>query len=96
MVRYFRKLSKKRISVVDDFGYIASAIGLIMTIPQVLTIWVDKKTDGVSAITWISYSILGIFWIYYGIVHKAKPIIFGNIVGLLLNIAVVVGLLLIR
>ncbi|MBP7118634.1 hypothetical protein KBA63_00975 [Candidatus Woesebacteria bacterium] len=87
---------KKRIVVVEEVSYIAVALGIIMTVPQIMTIWIEKKVDGVSIVTWISYSLLTVFWIYYGVLHKEKPIIIGNILGLLVNIAIVTGVLLFR
>lgn len=96
MAHYFKKPSKKRIAVVDDLSYLAVAVGIIMTLPQVLKIWIEKTGEGVSVITWVSYTLLGVFWIYYGIIHKEKPIIVGNILGLLLNLAVVIGLFVVK
>ena len=87
---------KKRIAIVEKVSYIAVALGIIMTVPQIMTIWIEKKVDGVSIVTWVSYSLLTVFWIYYGVLHKEKPIIIGNVLGLLVNIAIVTGVLLFR
>jgi uncharacterized protein with PQ loop repeat len=88
-----RKPTKKRIAIIDDLSYVAIFAGIFMTLPQVLKIWVEKESDGVSVTTWVSYTVLGVFWVYYGLVHNEKPIIVGNVLGLLLNVAIVVGLL---
>lgn len=101
MAHYFHRpphtrITKKKIAIVDDFSYIAIVAGIVMTLPQVLVIWVDRKVDGVSLATWVSYSILTVFWIYYGIVHREKPIIVGNVLGLILNIAIVIGVLIVK
>ncbi len=96
MVHFVKKSSKKRIAIIDDLSYVAIFAGLFMTIPQVLKIWIEKESAGVSVTTWVSYTILGVFWVYYGLIHKEKPIIVGNVLGLLLNVAVVVGLLMVK
>lgn len=96
MVHFMRKPTKKRIAIIDDLSYVAIFAGLFMTIPQVLKIWIEKESAGVSVTTWVSYTILGVFWVYYGLIHKEKPIIVGNFLGLLLNVAVVVGIILVK
>lgn len=92
----FYKSKKKRMAFLDDLGYVAVIMGIVMTIPQILTIWVERKVEGVSVVTWVSYSILTMFWIYYGLAHKEKPIIIGNALGLVVNIAIVIGILYLR
>jgi uncharacterized protein with PQ loop repeat len=96
MAHLFYKSKKKRLAILDDLGYVAVIMGIVMTIPQILTIWVERKVDGVSVTTWVSYSVLTVFWIYYGLAHKEKPIIIGNVLGLVVNIAIVVGVLYLR
>jgi len=65
--------------------------GPLMTLPQVLKIWMYQDASGVSLITWIAYLIMAFFWLGYGIVYKSKPIIIGNITFLIMKFAVVVG-----
>ncbi|MBU0894558.1 MAG: hypothetical protein KKF48_02890 [Nanoarchaeota archaeon] len=85
---------KKLISWVDKAIYFAGAIALIMTIPQVLKIWIDQNPAGVSLTTWGTYFILHFFWISYAVLHKAKPLIIVYSAGLLINALIVVGLIL--
>jgi uncharacterized protein with PQ loop repeat len=70
------KLSKKELNkVADNAVYVAGFFGLIMTLPQIFKIWFEKNASGVSIISWMSYTIVGLIWIGYGFVHKEKPII---------------------
>jgi len=62
-----------------------------MTIPQALTIWLNQTASGVSLLSWLAYTIVGIFWINYGIVHKAKPIIMIYSTWTIMNLMVVIG-----
>jgi len=64
-----------------------------MTIPQIYDIWITKRPS-VNAITWTSYLLIGMVWLFYGIVHKEKPIIFSNILGIITTGLVVLGAML--
>ena len=77
--------------VLDKTIYIIGIIGPIMTIPQLIKIWVEKNASGVSAISWCAYLITAIFWLIYGIAHKEKPIIFTNILWIILEAIIIVG-----
>ena len=61
--------------VMDKMIYFVGVAGPIMTLPQLFKIWVEKNAAGISVISWITYLVLGIFWLSYGIMHKEKPII---------------------
>lgn len=75
----------------DKFIYFIGIYGPIMTIPQILKIYVDKNASGVSVISWSSYAFCAIFWIIYGIIHKEKPIVLTYCVWLALDIVIVIG-----
>lgn len=74
--------------------YVIGVFGPIMTIPQLITIWVEKNASGVSVISWSAYMVVAIFWLIYGIMHKEKPIIVTYILWLVLEILIVIGILL--
>ena len=67
--------------------------GPIMTIPQLLKIWVEKNATGVSVISWAAYLVLSVFWLIYGVMHKEKPIIFSSVLWIILQILIVIGIL---
>lgn len=66
-----------------------------MTIPQIYDIW-STKQHSINEITWSSYLAIGVVWLFYGIVHKEKPIIFSNILGIITTGLVVVGAVIYR
>jgi len=78
---------------IDKSIYVIAVFGMVMTIPQITKIWVEKNAAGVSAISWGAYMVGATFWLTYGIVHKEKPIIFTNSIWIFLEILVVVGTL---
>lgn len=74
--------------------YAASVLGIASVLPQILKIWVDRETNGVSITTWIGFTIGSFFWLFYGIIHKQKPIILTNMLGIFANLSIIVGMLL--
>jgi len=83
----------KRKRYLDKIIYVVGVLGPIMTIPQVLKIWVDKDASGVSGISWFSFLIFAVIWIVYGVVHKEKPIIFTYSLWVLLDIFIIIGII---
>ena len=77
--------------LMDKLIYFVALVGPIMTLPQVIKIWIEKNAAGISIITWFAYAVTSVFWIIYGLMHKEKPIIFTSVLLLLLNIIIVIG-----
>ena len=85
---------KKKHSFVDSWIYPISLVSPVMTIPQLMDIWIGKKVAGVSLVTWETYTVVGFFWLLYGIYHKEKPIIITNVIFIVLDACIVLGVLL--
>jgi uncharacterized protein with PQ loop repeat len=68
-----------------------SVFTLLMTIPQVLTIWIGHQAAGVSIFTWSAYLLSAILWFWYGIQKQDKNIYLPCIGWMALDIAVIVG-----
>jgi uncharacterized protein with PQ loop repeat len=79
---------------VDKLVYFASIMGVLMTLPQIWLIYVGRNASGLSIISYCSYLVIGLIWLYYGILHKAKPIILVNTIWFFLYIAIIVGIVL--
>lgn len=77
----------------DKMIYIAGFLGILMTLPQLLKIWVDKNATGVSLTSWVSYFIIAIFWLVYGIMHKEKPIVFNYSLWIFMYIFIIAGII---
>ena len=83
-----KKFWKKRM---DKIIYPIGIFGPIMTLPQLTKIWIHKNAAGISAISWIAYTICAVFWLMYGIIHKEKPIIFTYSIWIFLDVIIVFG-----
>jgi uncharacterized protein with PQ loop repeat len=81
---------KYKYTFFDRFIYLIAFAGPVMTIPQIYDIWVTKQL-AVNAVTWSGYLVIGIVWLGYGIVHKEKPIIYSNLLGIITTGLVVLG-----
>jgi uncharacterized protein with PQ loop repeat len=86
--------NKKNILFFDRIVMITGVISPIMTIPQLLTIWSQKRAGDVSLYTWGAYLCGSLVWVTYGFLHKQKPIIFSNGLLLIVNAFIVLGILL--
>lgn len=73
-----------------------SALTLIMTVPQVLTIWLGHSAGNVSLLSWASYLVAACFWLIHGIQRHDKSIYIPCIAWIILDAAVVIGILVYR
>ena len=70
-----------------------SAFTLLMTVPQVLTIWVGHQAAGVSIWSWAAYLLSALLWFWYGIQKRDKNIYLPCIGWIGLDAGVIVGVL---
>jgi uncharacterized protein with PQ loop repeat len=77
--------------------YSVVAIGFlttVLTVPQVMKIWIEQNVSGVSPITWASFLLYSVFFLIYGIIHKARNIIIIYSVWTFFDFIIVLGVLL--
>ncbi|MCH7567982.1 MAG: hypothetical protein IIA87_01040 [Nanoarchaeota archaeon] len=79
--------------IIDRVIYIAAFIGPLLTLPQVLKIWIGKSAIGVSIISWSFFLLLAFIWLIYGIAHKSKLLIFNNILWMLMDFLIILGVI---
>lgn len=70
-----------------------SIFTMVMTIPQVLTIWVGHQAAGVSLLSWSAYLISAVLWLWYGIMKRDSNIYVPCVGWIALDGAVIVGVL---
>lgn len=81
---------------INKFIYFVGGFGVAIIIPQVTKIWISKDITGVSLTTWGGFFIASLFWLLYGLVHQAKPIIYTNTVAIFLHFLIILGIILHR
>jgi uncharacterized protein with PQ loop repeat len=68
-----------------------SVFTMLMTVPQVLTIWVGHQAAGVSVVSWSAYLLSAILWFWYGVRKRDKNIYLPCVGWVGLDAAVIVG-----
>jgi uncharacterized protein with PQ loop repeat len=70
-------------------------IGPLATAPQLVKLYHTHShhAHGLSLSSWIAYSFLALLWFLYGLVHKNAPIWVGNLIGLVMDLLMVIGIL---
>jgi uncharacterized protein with PQ loop repeat len=66
---------------------------MVMTIPQVWTIWVSHQAAGVSALSWGAYLVSAALWLVYGLERHDRTIYLPCIGWIALDAAVIAGAL---
>ena len=70
-----------------------SIFTMLMTLPQVLTIWVSGQAAGVSVVSWSAYLLSAILWFWYGLQKRDRNIYLPCVGWVGLDAAVIVGAL---
>ena len=68
-----------------------SIFTMLMTIPQVLTIWVGHQAAGVSLLSWSAYLLSAVLWFWYGIQRHDRNIYLPCVGWMALDVAVIWG-----
>ena len=68
-----------------------SVFTLLMTVPQVLTIWVGHQAAGVSVVSWSAYLLSALLWFWYGLQKRDRNIYLPCVGWVGLDAAVIIG-----
>lgn len=64
---------------------------MVMTLPQVWTVWVEGQVAGVSLLSWGTYLLGSCLWFVHGLALRDRTIYVACVGWILLNGAVVAG-----
>jgi len=90
-VRYIEESLDKEKKPIDWAMWFFSIAGPLSTLPQILQIFIEKKAEGVSILSWVLYLIISLSAIAYAIVHRQMVILVSNIVWSLTYLVVIIG-----
>jgi len=68
-----------------------SVFTVLMTIPQVLTIWIGHQAAGISILSWSAYLASAVLWFWFGIQKRDKNIYLPCVGWIVLDGAVIAG-----
>lgn len=74
----------------ESVGSLAAACTTLCWAPQAVKIVREKRTDGISLMTQSVFTAGVALWVAYGWLLKNGPILFANVVTLLLSLAILV------
>ncbi len=61
--------------LMDLIIYPIGFLSMAMAIPQAYSVWVSGSVEGLSLVSWTSWTIFAILWTIYGFVHKNRVLI---------------------
>jgi len=70
-----------------------STFTMAMTVPQVVAVWTTEHVAGVSVASWFAYFCSACLWLVYGLRKRDKTIYLPCIGWILLDVAVLSGVL---
>ena len=70
-----------------------SVFTLLMTVPQVVTIWVGHRAQGVSVVSWSAYLLSAVLWFGFGVQQRDRNIYLPCVGWAILDGAVIAGAL---
>lgn len=71
-------------------GYVASAVGTVLMLPQVVRSWRTRRVDDLSLAMVLLYFVNCVLWLIYGLRIGATPVWLTNTAGLAISIVQVV------
>ena len=82
-----------RQTLLDRILPLLSVFTMVMTVPQVWSIWVAGEVGGVSMLSWGAYLVSAVLWFFHGLQRHDKTIYLACVGWIVLNGAVVLGVL---
>ncbi len=71
--------------------YIVAAVEPLGVLPQLYTIFSHRDASNVAILTWLSFVVFDIAWLWYGWEAKQKPLMIFSALFTLLELLVVIG-----
>lgn len=70
-----------------------SVVSMLMTAPQVWIIWINHQAAGVSLLSWSTYLVSALLWLWYGVEQHDKNIYLPCIGWIALDAGVIAGVM---
>jgi uncharacterized protein with PQ loop repeat len=70
-----------------------SVFTIVMTVPQIWTIWIVHQAEGVSALSWSAYLVSALLWFWHGVRKRDRNIYLPCIGWIVADGAVIAGAL---
>ncbi|MDP6870112.1 MAG: SemiSWEET family transporter [Candidatus Poseidoniaceae archaeon] len=81
---------------IEAIGLFAGVLGIVAWAPQIKEVWVNKRHEGISLVTFSIVTIALGLWLLYGILIKSVAMIIANIMTLGAIFTVIIGVIRLR
>ena len=68
-----------------------SVFTIVMTVPQIWTIWIGHQAAGVSVVSWSAYLLSALLWFWHGVRRRDKNIYLPCIGWIAADAAIIAG-----
>jgi len=84
---------KKFIRILDNIVLFGGLLIPLISMPQLIKIWIEQSAKDVSLISWTGYLIGATVFFIYGIAHKEKPLILVYGLSMLVDLSILISIL---
>ena len=85
---------KRYYRVLDNIVSVVAIISPFAALPQLLRVWVDHETDGISLTTWSLFLVFGFPLLLYAIAHRDPRLITMYSLSFVITTIIVLGVVL--
>jgi Sugar efflux transporter for intercellular exchange len=78
-------------SSLQKFLRVLSVGTMMMTVPQVLAVWVGRNAEGASLLSWAAYLFSACLWFVYGLQKRDRTIYLACIGWIAFDAAIITG-----
>ncbi len=89
-------ITKQDKRFIDRAAYVVGILFPLSTLPQLNQLFTSHDAGGLSLITWVMYALLTGLFLIYAWVDRIKPLILAQAAWLIVDIAMIIGILLYR
>jgi uncharacterized protein with PQ loop repeat len=87
------RLTHKELKELNKAIMIVAIVEPLTTLPQIIDVFTKSNVSAVSVLTWGLYALFEVVWVIYGLAIKNRPIVITNILWIVMDLAVVMGVL---
>lgn len=73
--------------------YPIGLVGPVITIPQLIQVWMTQDAGGLSLVTWSTWILIGVFWLLYGLSKNDRALVYSYMAWITVEGGVIVGIL---
>ena len=82
---------KAWLRLLDRVVITVGIIGPMASLPQIFKIYLLQNVGGISTTSYALWALMDIPWIFYGIVHRERPIVFTYFAWFAVNCIILAG-----